>query len=776
VTWSSGTRSSLQRRDPKLLASGLRAILEAMISSGATLAQARTLHSQGHLAEAVSKYREVLAREPLNGDALHLMGLAMAALGDAPQALRLIGSAAQLQPSNAAVQANLATALSGVGRHAEALGCYERALALQPDLAAAHRGRGAALMHLAQPAAALASFAEALRLAPNDDQAHNGLGVALEAADRREEARECFKRAIALNAANADAHHNLGLIEAAAGRHREALVSIERALALQPRQPALHTNRGTQLLAVGCAADALLSFERAISLSPGDATPHHNRGLALVSLKRPAEALASFDRALSLAPDAASTHLWRGKICLELGRPAEALASLDRALALAPQEFDTHFQRGVALAALERYQESVASFDKAVALDGNSADAFNNRGAVLVRLFRPAEALPDFARAVVLRPDHADAFTNAGIALRGLGRHQEALDNLDRALALRPNDPTATWTKAVLKLSMGEFRDGWPLYELRLQREPGCRMQRAFERPRWTGKESLEGKTLLVYADQGLGDTLQFCRYIPLLEAMGANVVFEVQSVLKPLLGSLAMRGALIGRGKPLPHFDLHIPLLSLPLALRTELDTIPGGVPYLKVDPAAVRSWGKRLAALPGCKVGLNWQGNPEAEKLSALEARSFPLAAAAPLARLAGVSLVSLQKGSGSEQRAQVEFSRAIAQLTDPLHMGAEEIAGETTAILANLDLLITADTALAHLAGALGVRVWVVLQAVPDWRWLSERADSPWYPTMRLFRQRTPGDWSEVFERVAAELAALRDHHDHQDNAHLKAPMLP
>jgi hypothetical protein len=267
------------------------------------------------------------------------------------------------------------------------------------------------------------------------------------------------------------------------------------------------------------------------------------------------------------------------------------------------------------------------------------------------------------------------------------------------------------------------------------------------------GGASLAGRTLLVQAEQGLGDTLQFCRYIPLLEAMGANVVFEVQPLLKPLLGSLAMRGTLIGRGEPLPQFELHTPLASLPLAFGTELDTVPGGVPYLHVDPAAAHAWAQRLAALPGFRVGLNWHGNPEAEKLSALQARSFPLATAAPLARLEGVSLISLQKGAGSEQRARVGFE--LAQFTDPLHMGAEEIANETAAILTGLDLLITADTALAHLAGALGVRVWVVLQAVPDWRWLTGRTDSPWYPTMRLFRQRAPGDWTELFERVAAEL---------------------
>jgi tetratricopeptide (TPR) repeat protein len=729
-----------------------------MTPTSATLAQAHTLHQQGRLTEAVSLYRQVLAREPLNGDALHLMGLALVALGDAPQAVRLIGSAVQLQPANAAVHANLGGALSVVGRFSEALSSYDRALALQPDLPVAHRGRGAVLMQLGQPEAALASFRQALRLAPNDDSAHNGLGVALERTNHPQEARQCFSRAIALNPANVDAHHNLGLIEAAAGRHAEALASIERALALQPNQPALHGNRGGELLALGRPAEALASFDRALALAPQDPTAHHNRGLALAGLGRPAEALASFERALELAPGAAPTHLWRGKTCLELGRPEEALASFDRARTLAPQEFAAHFDRGVALARLKRHEEALASFDQAVRLNGSFAEAFNNRGAVLVRMFQPAAALPDFVRAVDLKPDYVEAHTNAGITLRGLGRHSEALESLDRALVLKPGDRTATWCKALLKLGAGEFREGWPLYEVRLSLEAARGLQRSFDKPRWMGDESLAGRTLLAYAEQGLGDTLQFCRYIPRLEELGARVVLEVQPVLKPLLGSLAMRGMLVGRAEPLPEFDFHTPLGSLPLALHTELATIPGGVPYLHVDARAIRTWGERLATLPGLKVGLNWCGNPEAEKLAALEARSFPLATAAALARVPGVSLVSLQKGAGSEQRTRVEFGEAVAQLTDPAHMGPDEIANETAAILKGLDLVITADTALAHLAGALGVRVWVVLQAVPDWRWLTERADSPWYPTMRLFRQRTPGDWPEVFERVAAELAGI------------------
>jgi hypothetical protein len=303
---------------------------------------------------------------------------------------------------------------------------------------------------------------------------------------------------------------------------------------------------------------------------------------------------------------------------------------------------------------------------------------------------------------------------------------------------------------------MGAFRDGWPLYEARLRLDPNRPSQRSAD-TRWSGG-SLEGRTLLVYAEQGLGDTLQFCRYILPLEAMGARVVFEVQPVLKKLLGSLPMRGLLVGRGEPMPPFDLHSPLGSLPLAFRTEIGSIPAGVPYLTVSPAAVSRWRERLAALPGLKVGLNWHGNPEAEKRASLQARSFPLSAAAPLARLPKLSLVSLQKGAGAEQLGEVGFGGEIAQLTDPTFMGPEEIADETAAIMMGLDLVITADTAVAHLAGALGIPVWVVLQAVPDWRWLIERSDSPWYPTMRLFRQRTASDWPEVFERVATELDAL------------------
>jgi len=728
-----------------------------LTGSNAQLERALELRLRGRLGEAATICRAVLADEPRNADAIHLLGLVMAAMGRRREALDLIAHASRLQPSNAVMHANQGIALSELRRYGEAVACFDRAVVLQPDLAAGYLGRGSALLHLGQLEQALANLGQAVRLAPKTAQAHHALGVALEQANRLAEARHCFEQALMLEPNHAEAHHNLGLVLAAQGRHADALASIERALALQPQQGPAHTNRGTQLLALNRPAEALASFERALVLQPDAAICHHNRGLALMILDRRVEALASFDRALAIVPGSAAALLWRAKALNGLGRPAEALACLDIILKSEVLQFDTHLQRGVALAKLERYEESAASFGRALALDPNCAEGYNNRGAVLMRLFRPVEALEDFEKSLACRPDYVDAHINAGNTLKGLGRYVEALQSIDRALALEPDNPTVVWSKAVLKLALGCFREGWPLYEARF-RLPHARAARRFGVPQWSGAEPLAGKALLVHSDQGLGDTLQFCRYIALLEKQGAKIVFEVQPQLGKLLRTLDSRAVIISRGEPLPQFDLHTPLSSLPLKLGTDLDSIPSCVPYLAVDPAAAHLWKQRLAALPGLRIGLNWHGNPEAEKYSAFQARSFPLSAASALARLPGISLVSLQKGPGAQQLGQVEFGGSVAQLTDPRRLGADEIADETAAILLGLDLVITADTALAHLAGALGVRVWVVLQSVPDWRWLIEREDSPWYPTMRLFRQRVRGDWPEVLGRVARDLVAL------------------
>ncbi len=692
-------------------------------NTSAHLAQGQALQRQGRLAEAAALFRQVLASEPRNADALHLLGITLGRMGHPQEAVELLTAATRAKPSNPVMHANLGNALCELGREAEGVKSYERAVKLKPDFVPAHRGRGVALAKLDRLEGALESLRRAVRLAPGEAQLHNDLGVVLERLGQKNEALEQFEQAVVLNPYHVEAHYNRAQLELARGRYEQALASIEQAVQLDPRNAVLLAQRGNALWASGRVEEALASYDSSLAIAPGQAEVHHQRGLSLLALER---------------------H-------------AEALSSLDRATALAPERFAPHFHRGVVLTALERHAEAMASFDRALALEPTSAESLNNRGVVLQELNRPHDALESFAAAIRHKPDHVEACTNLGNTLKGLGRFGEALDSFDRALAAAPGHAPTLWGKSLLKLTQGELEEGWPLYEARLRLDHLRPYQREFTIPRWSGEESLEGKTLLVHAEQGLGDTLQFIRYVTLLEERGAHIVLEVPPVLVGLLRSFAMRGTLISRGDALPQADFHCPLLSLPLAFRTRLDTIPGGVPYVAADPAAVQEWRQRLSSLPGLKIGLNWQGHVGAEKQPWVRGRSFALACAEPLVRVPGVRLISLQKGAAAEQRKQVAFGQAIEQLTDPLDTSPAALQ-ETAALMSALDLVITSDTSTAHLAGALGARAWVVLHAIPDWRWLLERPDSPWYPTLRLIRQRTAGDWPEVFDRVARELSSF------------------
>lgn len=693
-------------------------------SSSAYLAHGQTLQRQGRLAEAAALFRQVLSGEPRNADALHLLGITLGRMGRPEEAVELITAATRLRPSNPVMHANLGNALAEVGRDAEAIKSYERAAKLKPDLVPAHRGRGVVLAKLNRLEASLDSLRRAVGLAPGEAQLHSDLGVTLERLGRRNEALGHLERAVALNPYHVQAHYNRAVVQFDLGRYEQALSSIEQAVQLEPRNAVMLVHRGNTLWALG----------------------------------RAEEALASLDSSLAIAPQQAGVHHQRALILLVLQRHEHALASLDQALALAPERFGPHFHRGVALMALERQAEAIVSFDRALALEPTSAESFNNRGVALQELNRPHDALESFAAAANRKPDYVEAHTNLGNTLKGVGRFHEALESFDRALAIAPSHAPTLWGKSLLKLTQGELEEGWPLYEARLQVDHLRPYQRDFMIPRWLG-EPLEGKTLLVHAEQGLGDTLQFIRYVPLLEARGAHVVLEVPPALLELLRSFAMRGTLVGQGEPSPQADYHCPLLSLPLAFQTRLDSIPGGVPYVTAEQTAVQEWRERLSSLPGFKIGLNWQGHVGAEKQPWVRGRSFALACAEPLASVPGVHLVSLQKGVAAEQRTQVGFGPAIEQLTDPMDTGPEALQ-ETAALMSALDLVITSDTSTAHLAGALGVQTWVVLHAIADWRWLLDRSDSPWYPTMRLVRQRTAGDWPEVFGRLARELA-VRTH---------------
>lgn len=723
----------------------------------AKLATAVRAQRAGRLREAVAAYEALLRRTPDDADILQLLGVALAQLGSCADAAVLLARSLSLKPDRPSVLLNLAQALHTLRREEEALQACNRALALDASLARGYRTRAAVFTALGRREEALANAGEAVRLALHDPGAHADLGVALEAVGREREALECFERAIALDPNLAPAHHNRAMLLARRGEHDRALQSFDRALALQPHLAALHANRGRSLKELERLPEAEQSYSLALAIVPNDPVTLHSRALVRYLRSQYAEALSDYDALAAQGNESAPALVGRGATLVALRRYGEALAPLERATQLMPADADAHTQRGVALLNVERHAEAVDSFDKALAIRPNVSEVLNNRGIALYATGQLSRALDSFTSGAAMDGATSDCLTNMGMVLKMLGRYRDAVAILDRALTSKPNDPSTKFALAFLHLTLGEFSSGWPLYESRFDVPALGNPARHFSAPRWTGSEPLEGKTLLVHAEQGLGDVIQFCRYLPLLATRGISVVFEVMPSLKRLLRTLPGHIALVGRGEPLPSVDYHCPLLSLPLVLNTRIDTIPAQVPYLTAEPERIARWTQRLSAYQGLRVGIAWQGNLAVEKLIWARGRSIPLAALEPLAQLPGVRLISLQKGPGLEQLRNVPFGERVVDLSAELDCGPDAFL-DTAAVMAGLDLVISSDTSVAHLAGALGRPVWTLLAASPEWRWGLERRDSPWYPTIRLFRQTTHGEWQTVVADVVAALDRL------------------
>ena len=714
-------------------------------------------HLAGRLRDAVDIYEDLLRATPNDADLMQRLGAALAQSGRVAQGATLMSASLELKPDRPQVLLNLARALLSMGRADEALRCCDRAIALESAASGGFQLRGTALAALGRTDEALANLGQAVRLAPTDAGALIDLGVALASSGRAHDALTCFERAIELDANQPSAHHNLAILTARMGDHERALGSFDRALALQPQHAALHSNRGTSLKALGRLTEALESYSIALAIEPGNAEMLHNRAAVNSLLRRYPEALRDYDELLARHGDRAPDLVGRGVALLALDRNSEALAPLEKAAGMLPDDNDANVQLGVAFLRLDRHAEAVARFDHALAIKRDQPEVLNNRGVSLAALGRTDEALEAFIASAALAGD-ADAHTNMGVLFKSIGRYRQAALSFDRALSLDRDDPAASFEQAFLHLTLGEFRKGWPLYEARFRVPALAIPTRNFGVSRWTGAEPLAGKTILVHAEQGLGDTIQFARYLPMLIERGAAVVFEVMPQLKVLMRSLPAAIQIVGRGEPLPPVDRHCPLLSLPGALDTQLTTIPNTVPYLAAEPARIANWATSLQQLPGFRVGIAWQGNMQVERLIWARGRSIPLAALAPLAELPGVSLVSLQKGPGAEQLREVAFRDRILDLGEALDRGQDAFL-DTAAVMAGLDLVISSDTAIAHLAGALARPTWVALNASPDWRWLLDRADSPWYPTMRLFRQsRASRGWDTLVADLVTALAGL------------------
>lgn len=540
-------------------------------------------------------------------------------------------------------------------------------------------------------------------------------------------------------------------VEEAAGHYRQGRLDdadkiCTRVLKAAPDWfDALHL-AGLVKLDAGKAAAAQVLLSKALKLNPGAAPVLANLGRTLAALNRDDEALATVDKALALAPDSFDAVNIRGNVLLKLNRAAEAVAAFERVLVLEPRFLGARANLGNALVQLGRFDEALAQYDTLLAIHPGNPEVLVNRGSALASLGRLDEALAAYDGALALRADYAKARIGRGAVLAALNRHQDALQDYGTVLAADKSNADVQHNEGLSLLTLGDYRRGFQRYEARWLRT-GMPRRKSLGKPLWLGEYPLARKTILVHAEQGLGDTIQFARYASQLARGGAKVVLEVQPELAALLSRIDGVASVVGRGQPLPAYDVHCPAGSLPLALRTEVSSIPATVPYLAANDERIAQWRERIGSLPSPRIAIAWSGSADHAND---RNRSITLARLAPLLNTGSGSFVSIQRELRDGDAA------TLAQMPNVTHVGdALADFDDTAAIMALADLVIAVDTSVVHLAGAMGRPVWIMLPFQPDWRWLLDREDTPWYPTAKLFRQPKPGDWDSVIARVSDNL---------------------
>jgi tetratricopeptide (TPR) repeat protein len=599
------------------------------------------------------------------------------------------------------------------GQWRQAAECCHRLVQAQPENADAWQLLARAAAALGEHTAAAAAYSKALELRPGLADLHCGLGHALAGMGKREQAAEQYRQALRLDPTHAEAAMHCGIGLAQDGRLAEALPLLHQAVAGCPASAVAHHNLGVALAQSGQKEEALHQLSEAVRLDPNYADARCNLGNVLRDLRRHEEAVEHYRKAVQLRPDYAAA-------CCNLG---------------------------LAYSDTRRHAQAIVMLSHATRLDPTAKESWNNLGLALADVGRFAEAQAAYEQALKIDPRYAEAVANLGSCFKEQGRLEEALAAYELALWLQPDSVSARYNQALALLQAGDYAQGWPAYEWRWQR-PASPM-RPFPHPRWDGSP-LEGKTILLWCEQGVGDGIQFVRYAPLVKARGGTILLECPPGLTRLMGTCPGVDRALPGGEGLPPFDVQIPLMSLPAVFGTTLETVPAEIPYLCAEPQRVQRWKERLAAVEGYRIGVVWQGNPH---FGWDHFRSFSLAALAPLAAVEGVRLVGLQKGPGTEQLRGLKGRFDVVDLGEELD--ADGAFLDTAAVMRNVDLVVSADTAAAHLAGALGVPVWVAVSAVADWRWGIDQDQTPWYPTLRLFRQTRLHDWAGVFDRMASAL---------------------
>jgi tetratricopeptide (TPR) repeat protein len=599
-------------------------------------------------------------------------------------------------------------------RFADADAYFQKALNVDRTSADANHHRGIALLGLQRVQEAETCFRSAIAHRPNFAEAHDSLGHALQMLSRPNEAIECHKKAIALKPKLATAHNNLGNALCASSQFEQAIAEYHLALAVRRNYPEVDSNLGRALVKIGKYEEAITHFKRVLAVAPNNVETLLNLGSALGAWGRREEAMSYYRRAFAIDPSNASVH-----ICL-----AEAFRVLGQ-----KEEADKHC-------------------DKAIELDPSSNSVLTDLAFLMAKLNRAEQALSIYDRVLAVKSDLVPELINRASLLQCLGRFDEARATYVKARAVDPADAAAQFGEASLLLQLGDLRAGFEKYEARWDKSD-MPSRRSFNRPMWKG-EDIAGKTILLHAEQGFGDTLQFCRYAELLAERRARVVLEVQPELQSLLTSVPGVETVIAAGNALPGFDFHCPMASLPLGFGTTLETIPGKTPYLAPPADRIALWEKRLGSRTKPRIGLVWSGNP---KQSNDHNRSMRLRELTALLELPDIQVVSLVKGP---RQCDLPLLKASPQV---LHLGDDlQDFSDTAAVMRHLDVVISVCTSVCHLSGALNKPTWVMLSAAADWRWLLDRTDNPWYPSACLFRQRELGNWGSVVGPLVEKLKKL------------------
>jgi tetratricopeptide (TPR) repeat protein len=597
---------------------------------------------------------------------------------------------------------------------------------------------------------------------PDNPVALYSLGVIAHQSRKHEAAVKLISKAIANNPQIPQFHNTLGLVFEVLEKYEEAAAAYQQAVSVKPDYAEAYHNMAIALQSQSQYAAAFEKCKQAVSIKSDYAEAYNTMGFSLEKQQKYAEAIKYYKKAVQLKPDFAEAYNHLGVVLNVQGHPAEAIDNYKQALRLDPNYAEVYNNMGIALKEQKQFVEAILRFKQAIRLDPDFAEAYYNLANSLRDETRCTEAIENYRQAVRLKPDYAEAYNHLGIVLNAQGGYAEIIENLEaiesykRALQLNPDFAEAHSNLSLVLLRTGRLIEGWKEYEWRrnpkldITTYPHC-----YEIPRWDGSD-FSGKRLLVHYEQGLGDTLHFVRYLPMVKARGGTVILEVRKPLYQLLQGFPGVDELVEASldnKPVVKFDHHISLMDLPKIFETSLETIPAEVPYINCCPKKAELWRNKLAG-PDYKVGIVWAGSPSH---SNDQNRSCTLKYFEPLTKIEGIRLYGLQKGKAAEQVEKLADEMIITNL------GTEfEDFTDTAAAIENLDLVISVDTSVLHLAGAMGKPIWTLLPFAPEWRWMLNRQDSPWYPTMKLFRQKKWGQWESVFQDVAEELRTIPAKH--------------